>query len=41
MPDVDGGSLWELVKRRAEATPDALAAKGCHNRLFRLPLFCH
>ncbi|MGV3760167.1 MAG: AMP-binding protein [Actinomycetota bacterium] len=26
MPDVDGGSLWELVERRAEATPDALAA---------------
>ena len=26
MPNVDGGSLWELVERRAEATPDALAA---------------
>jgi len=26
MPNVDGGSLWELVERRAEATPDRLAA---------------
>ena len=26
MPNVDGGSLWELVERRAAATPDALAA---------------
>ena len=26
MPNVDGGSLWELVERRAEATPDGLAA---------------
>jgi acyl-CoA synthetase (AMP-forming)/AMP-acid ligase II len=26
MPNVDGGSLWELVERRAEATPDAMAA---------------
>jgi acyl-CoA synthetase (AMP-forming)/AMP-acid ligase II len=26
MPKVDGGSLWELVERRAAATPDALAA---------------
>ena len=26
MPNVDGGSLWELVERRAGATPDALAA---------------
>jgi len=26
MPNVDGGSLWQLVDRRAEATPDALAA---------------
>jgi len=26
MPNVDGGSLWELVDRRAAATPDALAA---------------
>ena len=26
MPNVDGGSLWELVERRAAATPDGLAA---------------
>jgi cyclohexanecarboxylate-CoA ligase len=26
MPNVDGGNLWELVERRAAATPDALAA---------------
>jgi acyl-CoA synthetase (AMP-forming)/AMP-acid ligase II len=26
MPNVDGGSLWELVEARAAATPDALAA---------------
>ena len=26
MANVDGGSLWELVERRADATPDALAA---------------
>jgi len=26
MPNVDGGSLWELVERRAAATPDVLAA---------------
>ena len=26
MPNVDGGSLWELVERRAAATPDELAA---------------
>ncbi len=26
MPNVDGGSLWELAERRAAATPDALAA---------------
>ncbi len=26
MPNVDGGSLWELVERRAAATPDRLAA---------------
>ncbi|MFZ6004723.1 MAG: AMP-binding protein [Actinomycetota bacterium] len=26
MPNVDGGSLWQLVERRAEATPDELAA---------------
>jgi len=26
MPNVDGGSLWELVARRADATPEALAA---------------
>ncbi len=26
MPNVDGGSLWELVERRAAATPGALAA---------------
>ncbi len=26
MPNVDGGSLWQLVERRAEATPYALAA---------------
>ncbi|MGQ0434920.1 MAG: AMP-binding protein, partial [Microthrixaceae bacterium] len=26
MPNVDGGSLWQLVERRAEATPDARAA---------------
>jgi acyl-CoA synthetase (AMP-forming)/AMP-acid ligase II len=26
MPNVEGGSLWELVERRAEVTPDALAA---------------
>ena len=26
MPNVDGGSLWELVEQRAAATPDALAA---------------
>ena len=26
MPNVEGGSLWELVERRAAATPDALAA---------------
>ena len=26
MPNVDGGSLWELVERRAETTPDAMAA---------------
>jgi acyl-CoA synthetase (AMP-forming)/AMP-acid ligase II len=26
MPNVDGGSLWQLVERRAAATPDALAA---------------
>jgi len=26
MPSVDGGSLWELVERRAAATPDELAA---------------
>ena len=26
MPKVDGGSLWELVERRAEATPDGCAA---------------
>ncbi len=26
MPNVDGGSLWELVARRAAVTPDALAA---------------
>ncbi|MGQ0434797.1 MAG: AMP-binding protein [Microthrixaceae bacterium] len=26
MPNVDGGSLWQLVERRAEATPAALAA---------------
>jgi cyclohexanecarboxylate-CoA ligase len=26
MPNVDGGSLWELVERRADATPDGLAA---------------
>src|SRR5688572_32055313 len=26
MPNVDGGSLWELVERRAGATPDARAA---------------
>ena len=24
MPDVDGGSLWEMVERRAAATPDDL-----------------
>ena len=24
MPNVDGGSLWELVEQRAAATPDAL-----------------
>jgi cyclohexanecarboxylate-CoA ligase len=26
MPNVDGGNLWELVDRRAAATPDAVAA---------------
>jgi acyl-CoA synthetase (AMP-forming)/AMP-acid ligase II len=26
MPNVDGGSLWELVEQRAAATPDARAA---------------
>jgi acyl-CoA synthetase (AMP-forming)/AMP-acid ligase II len=26
MPNVDGGSLWELVEQRAAATPDAWAA---------------
>jgi acyl-CoA synthetase (AMP-forming)/AMP-acid ligase II len=26
MPNVDGGSLWELVERRAAATPEAVAA---------------
>jgi acyl-CoA synthetase (AMP-forming)/AMP-acid ligase II len=26
MPNVDGGSLWELVEQRAAATPDGLAA---------------
>ncbi len=26
MPNVDGGSLWELLERRAEATPDQIAA---------------
>ncbi|MEO6317911.1 MAG: AMP-binding protein [Acidimicrobiales bacterium] len=26
MPNVDGGSLWELVERRVDATPDGLAA---------------
>jgi acyl-CoA synthetase (AMP-forming)/AMP-acid ligase II len=26
MPNIDGGSLWQLVERRAEATPDVLAA---------------
>jgi acyl-CoA synthetase (AMP-forming)/AMP-acid ligase II len=26
MPNVDGGSLWQLVERRAVATPDDLAA---------------
>ena len=26
MPNVDGGSLWELVERRAAATPDVVAA---------------
>lgn len=26
MPDIDGGSLWQLVERRAAATPDELAA---------------
>ena len=26
MPNVEGGSLWELVEARAAATPDALAA---------------
>src|SRR4051794_6727035 len=26
MPNVDGGNLWQLVERRAAATPDVLAA---------------
>ena len=26
MPNVDGGSLWELLERRVEATPSSLAA---------------
>ena len=34
MPNVEGGSLWELVERRAVATPDAMAAIDEDGRTF-------